>query len=111
MMLPLTVLVATRNEERNLDRCLASIAGLEARIIVLDSESTDGTVEIARRYGEVESLAYDHTRIIPWIFQWALETLAIESEWILILEADQALTPALRDELRDLVSREDVQQN
>jgi glycosyltransferase involved in cell wall biosynthesis len=111
MMPSLTVLIATRNEERNLERCLASISGLDARIIVLDSESSDATVEIARRHGEVENLAYDHTRIIPWIFQWALDSLAIQSEWILILEADQALTPELRDELRALIARDDVKEN
>lgn len=104
----LTVLVATRNEEKNLERCLASLDGVAAQIVVLDSESTDGTVDIARRYGEVRNLAYDHTRIIPWIFQWALDNLDLKGDWVLILEADQALTGELRDELRALLNRADV---
>jgi glycosyltransferase involved in cell wall biosynthesis len=104
----LSVLVATRNEEANLERCLASVAGLAARIVVLDSESSDRTVEIARRYGEVRSLAYDHSRIIPWIFQWALDHVGLESDWVLILEADQALTPELVTEIRHLLDRADV---
>ena len=74
----LTVLVATRNEEKNLERCLVSLEGVATQIVVLDSESTDGTVEIARRYGEVRNLAYDHSRIIPWIFQWALDNLDLK---------------------------------
>ncbi|HEV8630110.1 MAG TPA: glycosyltransferase, partial [Thermoanaerobaculia bacterium] len=53
---PLTVLLATRNEELNLERTLASVHGFADQILVLDSESEDRTVEIARRYAEVESL-------------------------------------------------------
>mgnify|MGYP001007263915 CR=1 FL=1 len=103
----LTVLVATRNEEPNLERCLRSLDGLGAQIVVLDSESSDRTVEIAQRYGEVRTLAYDHSRIIPWIFQWALDNLDLRGDWILILEADQALTPELRAELAALLARDD----
>ncbi|MCL4837825.1 MAG: glycosyltransferase family 2 protein [Thermoanaerobaculia bacterium] len=101
--LPLCVLVTTRNEEANLERTLASVAGWVDQLFVLDSESTDGTVEIARRYADdVVNLAYDHSRIIPWIFQWGLENLPLRNEWVLILEADQAVTPALRRELEGL---------
>lgn len=51
------------------------MAGLVDQLFVLDSESTDGTVEIARRYADdVVNLAYDHSRIIPWIFQWGSRT-------------------------------------
>ncbi|HEX5758991.1 MAG TPA: glycosyltransferase family 2 protein, partial [Thermoanaerobaculia bacterium] len=97
---PIAVLVATRDEEANLERCLRSVHGFAEQLFVLDSESRDGTVEIARRYADrVETLAYDHGRIIPWIFQWGLDHLPIASEWVLILEADQALTPALRAEI------------
>ena len=96
---PLTVLVATRNEEANLEATLASAHGFADQIFVLDSESEDRTVEIARRYAEVRTLAYEHTRIIPWIFQWGLDNLPIRNEWILLLEADQALSPALRAEI------------
>src|SRR6478672_13309318 len=71
-VIPLSVLVTTRNEEANVERCLQSVHGFADQIFVLDSESTDRTVEIARRYAEVHTLAYDHGRIIPWIFQWGL---------------------------------------
>ncbi len=108
MTASLTVLVATRNEELNIERCLASVSGLASQVLILDSESSDGTVGIARRYGEVHPLPYDHSRIIPWIFQWALDNLDIQGDWILILEADQALTSELRDELRTLLEQDDV---
>jgi len=96
---PLTVLLTTRNEEANLGRTLASVHGFADQVFVLDSESEDRTVEIARRYGEVHTLAYEHGRIIPWIFQWGLDHLPIRNEWILLLEADQAVSPELRAEI------------
>ncbi|HYL05883.1 MAG TPA: glycosyltransferase family 2 protein [Thermoanaerobaculia bacterium] len=103
---PLTVLVVTRNEELNLDRCLASVDGFAGQVFVVDSESTDRSREIARRHGaEVHELPYDHTRIIPWIFQWALDHLPIRHDWVLILEADQAVPPPLRAEIAALLAR------
>ena len=92
----LSVLVTTRDEEANLERCLASVRGLADQLCVLDSESSDGTLGIARRLAdEVSSLPYDHSRIIPWIFQWGLDHLPLRHDWVLLLEADQAVTPAL----------------
>lgn len=101
-MIPVTVLLTTRNEEANLERTLASVAGWVDQIFVIDSESTDATVVIARRYAEVVNLPYEHGRIIPWIFQWGLDHLPIRNEWILILEADQAVTPELKKSLEAL---------
>ena len=103
---PLTVLFTTRNEEVNLERSLQSVHGFADQIFVIDSESEDRTVEIAHRYAdEVHDLPYEHGRIIPWIFQWGLDHLPIRNEWILILEADQALTPELRAEMAALLAR------
>jgi glycosyltransferase involved in cell wall biosynthesis len=106
-MIPLSVIVTTRDEEANVERCLRSVHGFADQIFVLDSESTDRTVEIAQRYAEVQTLAYDHSRIIPWIFQWGLDNLPLRNDWVLILEADQAVTPALRTELAALLARPD----
>src|SRR6187401_2729594 len=106
---PLTVLVTTRNEAVNLERTLAAARPLADQLFVLDSESTDGTLDIARRYADdVTSLAYDHSRIIPWIFQWALDNLPIRNEWVLILEADQAITEPLRAEIEELLARPEI---
>jgi glycosyltransferase involved in cell wall biosynthesis len=105
---PVTVLLATRNEEANLEHTLASVHGWADQIFVLDSESEDATVEIARRYADVETLAYEHGRIIPWIFQWGLDHLPIRNEWILLLEADQALCPELRAEIAATLARPQI---
>ncbi|HEV7670179.1 MAG TPA: glycosyltransferase family 2 protein [Thermoanaerobaculia bacterium] len=106
MKIPLTVLVTTRDEEVNIERTLASVHGFADQIFVLDSESRDRTKEIARRYADdVIDLAYEHGRIIPWIFQWGLDHLPIRNEWVLILEADQAIPEALRREIADVLAR------
>jgi glycosyltransferase involved in cell wall biosynthesis len=110
-MIPLSVLVTTRNEEANVERCLRSVHGFADQIFVLDSESTDRTVEISQRYAEVHTLAYDHGRIIPWIFQWGLDNLPLRNDWVLILEADQAVTPGLKEEIAALLARPDVQED
>jgi len=103
--LPVTVLLATRNEEANLGRTLATVAPWAGKVYILDSESDDRTVEIARSHGaEVVPLAYEHGRIIPWIFQWGLDHLAIDHDWILILEADQAVPETLRREIERVVT-------
>jgi glycosyltransferase involved in cell wall biosynthesis len=105
-VIPLSVLVVTRNEEKNVERCLLSVHGFVDQIFVLDSESGDRTRDIACRYADsVVELPYDHSRIIPWIFQWGLDHLPIRNEWVLILEADQALPAALRDEIARLLAR------
>jgi glycosyltransferase involved in cell wall biosynthesis len=109
---PVSVIVVTRNEEANLERTLASIHGFADQIFVIDSESTDGTLAIARRYtDEVRTLPYEHGRIIPWIFQWGLDNLPIRNEWVLILEADQAVPPALRSEIAELLAGALIEQS
>ena len=108
---PITVLVTTRNEEANVERCLRSVHGFADQVFVIDSESTDRTVEIARHYAEVHTLAYEHGRIIPWIFQWGLDNLPIRNDWVLILEADQAVTPELRKEIAALLAGAEIREN
>jgi glycosyltransferase involved in cell wall biosynthesis len=105
-MIPVSVLITTRNEAANIERTLQAIAGFVAEIFVIDSDSTDGTPDIARRYAtQVVNLPYQHGRIIPWIFQWGLDNLPIRSEWVLILEADQRPDLDLKRALEELFAR------
>ena len=92
-----TVVVLTFNEERNLEACLASVDGWAHAVFVVDSGSTDRTLAIAEQYGaQVAVRAFDgHVR--QW--QWAFANLPIETSWVLALDADQVVTPELRDDL------------
>jgi glycosyltransferase involved in cell wall biosynthesis len=91
------VVILTRDEELNLPRALDSVAGWAEEIHVLDSFSTDKTVEIARSYGaRVERHGFeDYARQR----NYALEKLPIRAEWILFLDADEQLTPELKAEI------------
>lgn len=95
--LSLTAIILTFNEELHIERAIDSVAALAERVVVVDSFSTDRTVEIARGLGaEVVQR--------PFInqgeqFQWALDTLETSSDWILRLDADEYLEPDLADEI------------
>lgn len=94
----LSVFVTTFNNGRTLDACLASV-GFADEIVVLDSFSTDETLEIARRHGAVvhqhEFLGYGPQK------QMALEHTS--HRWVLLLDADEALSPELAGEIRALL--------
>jgi glycosyltransferase involved in cell wall biosynthesis len=100
--LPLCIVavVLTFNEESNLEACLHSIARLTTAILVVDSGSTDRTAEIARTYGAVFMEHPFESHAQQW--KWALSQVPASAEWILALDADQKMTPALQDELDHL---------
>jgi len=97
-----SVVVLTHNEEANLALCLASVAGWTAATFIVDSGSTDRTVEIAARYGAkvVEHRFESHAK--QWA--WALGNLPLTTEWVLALDADQRVTPGLATEISSLHS-------
>jgi glycosyltransferase involved in cell wall biosynthesis len=93
----ITVIVLTRDEERNLPFLLASLEGLPCRVQVVDSGSVDRTLEIARAHGgEIATRAW--TTYADQI-NWALENLPIDTPWTMRMDADERLTPALAAEL------------
>ncbi len=97
----ITVVVLTRDEERNLGTCLTSVSGVAREIFVVDSFSADKTVQIAASLG---ASVYQHsfeTHARQW--DWAFQHLPIQTEWILALDADQSLTPELAAELSGMM--------
>ena len=94
MSAPLSVLVPTLDEEVNLPDCLDSVVGWADEIFVVDSYSRDRTLEIARQRG---ACVVQHTfESYSRQKNWALNTLPFRNEWLLILDADERLTPELR---------------
>lgn len=99
---PVSVIVLTGNEERNLRACLESVANWAAAIFVVDSGSTDATLMIARQFdATIVSHPFD-THARQW--SWALEELPIATDFVLALDADQRLTPELRDSIDEALS-------
>ena len=94
----LTAIVLTYNEEKNLEACLAPLAECAAEIVVVDSGSNDGTLEIAKRLGARIVAHPFETHARQW--NWALDNTAREADWILALDADQRLTRELAEEIR-----------
>jgi glycosyltransferase involved in cell wall biosynthesis len=103
MTLPVTVVVLTWNEERNLEACLESVTPFAQHVFCVDSGSTDRTLEIARCHGATVVSHPFETHAAQWA--WALEHLSIATDWVLGLDADQRVTPELADELADLLVR------
>ena len=101
---PVSVLVPIRNEAGNLPRCLASIAWAD-EIVVVDSQSTDDSAEIARRHG-AEVVQFRFNGIWPKKKNWALENIPWRHEWVLILDADEVMPPDAEREIAELVARD-----
>ncbi|MFP4531926.1 MAG: glycosyltransferase family 2 protein [Desulfobacterales bacterium] len=94
--LPLSVSIITLNEEHNLERCLQSIAGLAAEIVVIDSGSTDQTGAIARRYGAF----FEYNKWPGHVAQKNYALSRCSQPWVLSLDADEALDPVLQTAIR-----------
>ncbi len=97
-LLPLTVIVLTYNEEKNIDICLGSIAGWASEIIVVDSGSTDKTVALAEKYTKnIYQHPFDNYAAQR---NWAFENCKISNEWIMNIDADHEVSQTLKDEMR-----------
>ncbi len=95
--LPVTVLIAVRNEEKNLALCLDSL-GRAYRVIVIDSHSVDRTASIAAA-GGAQVTQFTYLGGYPKKRQWALDTLDIPTEWVLLLDADEVVPLLLWEEI------------
>jgi len=97
----LAAVILTYNEEANLPDCLRTLQPLGCPVFVIDSGSTDRTLEIARLFGAhlLSHPFQNHTT--QW--QWALENLPCRPEWVLALDADQRLTPDAAQEIGSAV--------
>jgi glycosyltransferase involved in cell wall biosynthesis len=104
--LPVSVIVAARNEEKNLPRCLEALREV-AEVYVIDSQSTDATPEIARSYG-AKVVQFHYQGGWPKKRQWAMENLSFAHDWIMLIDADEALTPELTAEIRPAIENPSV---
>lgn len=97
-MLDLTVVILTKDERLHIGRCLENVNRIAKKVVIVDCHSTDGTQEIARGLG-AEVVEHDWPGNQAAQFNWALDNLPIDTEWILRLDADEYLMPELVDEL------------
>jgi glycosyltransferase involved in cell wall biosynthesis len=96
-----SAIVTTLNEEQNIAECIESLLWCD-EILIVDSFSTDRTAEICQSYGKVRF--YQRTYYGSAAQKnWAMDQ--VESDWILIFDADERCTPALQKEIQDLLAR------
>lgn len=88
-MIPISLCMITKNESDKLDRCLAAVKDLPLEIIVVDTGSTDNSIEVARKYTE-------HVYHFDWISDFAaarnFSVSKATNDWILVLDTDEYVT-------------------
>ena len=99
--LPVSAIVAVRNEEKNLPCCLESLREV-GEVYVIDSHSTDATPEIARTFG-AKVIQFHYQGGWPKKRQWAMDNLPLGYDWIFLIDADEVLTLELAQEIRDAI--------
>jgi len=98
----LSVMVISKNEADRIEACLQSVRGLADEIIVLDSGSSDNTVEIAKKFT-------DNVFVTDWPGYGRQKQRALEkasSDWVLSIDADERVTPELRGEIEAILAQE-----
>jgi glycosyltransferase involved in cell wall biosynthesis len=99
--IPISVIVMTKDEERNIEKCLRSVANFE-EVFVVDSGSEDRTCQIAEEMG-VEVFQFHWDGKYPKKKQWCLENLPFMFDWVLYVDADEEVYPSLSEEMRELM--------
>lgn len=103
---PLSVLIPAKNEAVNLRECLATVAFAD-EVVVVDSASTDETTQVAMAMG-ARVVQFDWNRQYPRKKNWALENIPWCNEWILIIDADERVTPELEGKIRSAILQTDA---
>lgn len=99
-LLDLTIVIPVKDEQDALPDCLDAIGDdFAARVVVVDSGSTDETCEVAQSLG-ADVIEFQWDGKFPKKRNWFLRTHRPETRWVLFLDADEHLTPEFKDELR-----------
>ena len=102
MKAPVSVIIPTLNEQRNISRSLGSVSEWADEVFVLDSYSDDRTVEIAEEMGaQVAQRRFDNFSAQK---NWALDNLPLRNEWVFFLDADERVPPELRAEIAEALA-------
>jgi glycosyltransferase involved in cell wall biosynthesis len=100
------VVVPVKNEAENLGRCLPALLWAD-QVFVVDSQSTDRTPDVARAWGAA-LVQFQFNGTYPKKKNWALDNLPFRNEWVLIVDADEVVTPELADEITRRIASEDA---
>lgn len=99
--IPVSVIVMTKNEERNIAKCLHSVSEFD-EVFVVDSSSDDKTCDMAEELG-AKVVQFSWNGKYPKKKQWCLENLPFSHAWVLYVDADEEVSPELCAEIRRLI--------
>lgn len=97
----IAIIILTYNEALHIERCIGSVRRVSDKIYVVDSHSTDGTQEIARRLGATV-VEHDYVNQAQQM-QWAIDNLGLDTGWVMRMDADEYLTDRLVDEIKTVL--------
>ena len=103
--IPVSVVICARNEEARMAACLTALKNFD-EVIVVDSGSTDNTVAVAQSLG-AQVMPFSWDQQYPKKRQWCLDQLTLKHDWIFFVDADEIVTTALADEIRDIMAAPD----
>ncbi len=101
-MADITAIIMTKNEEVNIAKCIRSIQPVVKRIIVVDSGSTDGTVDVAKDLGAEIIVNVMEPFVQSKQFLYAMEQADIRTKWVFRIDADEELTEESAKEIEDI---------
>ena len=102
--IPVSVLIPAKNEESNLHACLKSVARAD-EVFVVDSHSSDRSIEIAESYG-AKIVQFNFNGRWPKKKNWSLDNLPFNNDWVLIVDCDERITPELWEEIATAIKDE-----
>lgn len=107
----LSVTIATYNESKNIVRCLKAIEDIATEIIVVDGQSQDNTVELVKKFKKARVISTANKAMFHLNKQMGI--LACKGDWILQLDADEVVTPSLKNEIISILQKspKDVTEN
>ncbi len=96
----ISVVIQTHNEENNIEECIKSAQQLTNNILVVDTESSDKTILIAKKMG-AKIYSFPYSRYVEPARQFGMDK--IKSKWVFILDADERITEELAKEIKDAI--------
>ena len=101
--LDVTTIILTYNEELHIRRCLENVCPFSKKVYVIDSPSTDRTVEICNEFENVEVVVHKYPGNQATQYNWAIDNLKIDTEWTMRIDADEYYLPELVEEMQQKV--------
>ncbi|AFY36330.1 glycosyltransferase family 2 protein [Calothrix sp. PCC 7507] len=105
--IPVSVLIPAKNEQSNLPACLTSLQRAD-EVFVVDSQSTDNSIEIAKSYG-ANVVQFNFNGKWPKKKNWSLDNLPFRNKWVLIVDCDERITPELWEEIAEVIQNNEYE--